>query len=179
MTVIPSLISQADYQLIRYAQRKPCPVKSRGNRRKAGQANPKEKMTEPEPKIEVTKKVKSTKRKKDKIIPVRVTPEEHKKIEDLAGKCSLAPSTYLRTVGLEKTIKSTLDSQVIIELAKLRSETGRLGGLIKAWLSPKEKIIGSSPEGKTYLANNKPALKDLLRELDGIISEIEDKVKGI
>lgn len=131
-------------------------------------------MTEPEP-----KKTKSEKRKKGKIIPVRVTPEEQERIETLAGKCSMAPSTYLRTVGLEKNIKSTLDSQVIIELAKLRSETGRLGGLIKAWLSPKEKEIGSTPAGTAYLSNNKPELKDLLRALDGLCSQIEDKVKGI
>jgi len=136
-------------------------------------------VTETEPNLKVTSKKKSDKRKRDKIIPVRVSPEEYTKIKDLAGKCSMTPSTYLRTTGLEKTIKSTLDSQVIIELAKLRSETGRLGGLIKAWLSPKEKEIGSTTEGRAYLANNKPELKLLLRELDSICTEIEDKVKGI
>lgn len=132
-----------------------------------------EKMTEPEP------KKKSEKRKRGKIIPVRVLPEEEERIKDLASQCSMSPSTYLRTAGLNKTIKSTLDSQVIIELAKLRSEVGRLGGLIKAWLSPKEKIIGSTPEGKAYLSDNKPALKVLLRDMDLIAAEIENKVKEI
>ncbi|MCP3873233.1 MAG: hypothetical protein GY699_08790, partial [Desulfobacteraceae bacterium] len=70
-------------------------------------------------------------------------------------------------------------SQVVLELGKLRSEIGRLGGLVKAWLSPKQEDIGTTPESKEYLDHNKPALKELLRELGFIASRIEDKVKEI
>ncbi len=130
-------------------------------------------MPEPE------KKKKSDKRKRTLIIPVRVTPEEKKEIELKSKKCSLAASTYLRTVGLEKRIKSTFDSQVLIELAKLRAELGRLGGLVKAWLSPKQTDMGVTPEAKEYLKNNKPALKTLLRELDANVFMVEDVVKKL
>jgi len=91
----------------------------------------------------------------------------------------MSPSTYLREVGLEKRIKSTFDSQVLFELAQLRAEIGRLGGLVKAWLSPKQTDIGVTPESKEYLKNNKPELKTLLRALDMNIIKIEDLVKKI
>ncbi|MBU1343876.1 MAG: hypothetical protein KKE44_02750 [Proteobacteria bacterium] len=125
------------------------------------------------------RKKKSEKRIKGKIIPVRVSAEENEKIIELAAKCSQAPSTYLRTLGLEKNIKTTFDSQVIIELARLRSEVGRLGGLVKAWLSPHQKEIGNTPEAEEFLENNKPALKILLRDLTATVLLIEDAVKKI
>ena len=124
-------------------------------------------------------KKKSEKRQRTELIPVRVSPEEKERIKALAAKCSAAPSTYLRTIGLERNIKTTFDSQVVIELAKLRSEVGRLGGLVKAWLSPKQVDIGVTPESKAYLDNNKPALKELLRDLDSTVFMIEDTVKKI
>ncbi len=129
-------------------------------------------MTEP-------KRKKSESRKRIKRVTVRLTEEEYKELEKLSSACSQAPSTYLRIVGLNKKIKSTFDSQVIIELGKLRSELGRLGGLVKAWLSPKQTDIGVTPESKEYLKSNKPALKTLLRDLDSNVFMIEDVVKKL
>jgi len=124
-------------------------------------------------------KKKSESRKRTKRITVRFTEEEYTELKKLSAQCSQAPSTYLRVVGLNKKIKSTFDSQVIIELGKLRSELGRLGGLVKAWLSPKQTDIGVTPESKDYLENNKPALKALLRDLDSNVFMIEDIVKKL
>jgi len=129
-------------------------------------------MTEP-------KRKKSESRKRIKRVTVRLTEEEFAELEKLSSSCSQAPSTYLRIVGLNKKIKSTFDSQVIIELGKLRSELGRLGGLVKAWLSPKQTDIGVTPESKEYLKSNKPALKTLLRDLDSNVFMIEDVVKKL
>ncbi len=125
-------------------------------------------------------KKKSEKRIRDPRITVRVSHEEKEIIIKKASMTTAKnPSTYLREVGLEKKIKTTFDSQLVLELGKLRSEVGRLGGLVKAWLSPKQKDIGTTPESKEYLYNNKPELKELLRELNFIASKIEDKVKEI
>jgi hypothetical protein len=128
---------------------------------------------------EKTPKKRSEKRKRNPRITVRFSPEEIKKIEKKANQCSIPPSTYLRKTGLEEKIKTTFDSQVVLELGKLRAEVGRLGGLIKAWLSPHQQDIGTTPESKEYLIDNKPVLKELLRDLNLIILKIEDKVKVI
>ncbi len=131
--------------------------------------------------MEETKpKKKSEKRARNERFYVRVTSEEKEIIERKASMTSaIYGPTYLRELGLEKRIKTTFDSNVLLELGQLKSELGRLGGLVKAWLSPKQKDIGTTPEAKEYLSNNKPALKDLLRELEMIGSKIEDKVKEI
>ncbi len=129
---------------------------------------------------ETKPKKKSEKRIRDPRITVRVSPEEKEIITKKAAMTSAKnPSTYLRELGLEKRIKTTFDSDVLLELGQLKSELGRLGGLVKAWLSPKQKDIGTTQESIEYLANNKPTLKDLLRDLDLIQSKIEDKVKEI
>ena len=71
-------------------------------------------MAETKPNLKVTRKKKSEKRKRNPIIPVRVTSEEKEKIIEQALKCSKAPSTYLRELGLGKNIKTTFDSQVVL-----------------------------------------------------------------
>ena len=124
-------------------------------------------------------KKKSEKRQRNARITVRCSDEEKKILLEKAGQCSLPPSTYLRKTGLKKRIKTTLDSQVILELAKLRAEIGRLGGLVKAWLSPKQKDIGVTPESKQFLSNNKPDLKTLLEDLSTTASKIEEVVKKL
>ncbi len=129
---------------------------------------------------ETISKKKSEKRARNERIYVRVTSEEKAIIEQKASMTSAKYSpTYLRELGLEKRIKTTFDSNVLLELGQLKSELGRLGGLVKAWLSPKQKEIGSTSESIEYLGNNKPALKDLLRDLNLVQSNIEDKVKKI
>ncbi len=124
-------------------------------------------------------KKKSEKRARTERFYVRVTKEEKLIIEKKAAMTSKHPCTYLRDLGLEKRIKTTIDSEAIFELAQLKSELGRLGGLVKAWLSPKQEDIGTTQESKEYLANNKPALTDLLRDLNLVQSNIEEKVKKI
>ena len=66
---------------------------------------------------------------------VLVTDRERLEIEARARAASMPPSTYLRTVGLGYRLKSTLDQQQIGTLAKLNADQGRLGGLLKLWIS--------------------------------------------
>jgi len=137
-------------------------------------------MTETKPNLKETRKKKSEKRARNERFYVRVTSEEKQIIERKASMTSAKHGpTYLRELGLEKRIKTTFDHEVLLELGQLKSELGRLGGLVKAWLSPKQTDIGTTQESIDYLANNKPALKDLLRELEMIGSKIEQKVKEI
>lgn len=74
-------------------------------------------------------------RDRQKPLKVYVSEEERQKIETLARDCQLAPSAYLRSVGMGYQPKSAFDREVIQLLAKLHADQGRLGGLLKLWLS--------------------------------------------
>ena len=53
----------------------------------------------------------------------------------LAKAADHSISGYLRRVGLGAQLKPVLDLQLILELVKINGDQGRLGGLLKLWLS--------------------------------------------
>jgi hypothetical protein len=68
-------------------------------------------------------------------INVWATPEEREKIEKLAAATGLPVSVYLRTLGLGFEPKSILDAERVGELMRACGDLGRLGGLLKLWLT--------------------------------------------
>lgn len=69
-------------------------------------------------------------------IDVWVTAEEKKAIEYNAANCrSRSMSEYLRDLGQGFEPKSRFDQDAIKELMALKADQGRLGGLLKLWLS--------------------------------------------
>ncbi|MGE6512535.1 plasmid mobilization protein [Vreelandella aquamarina] len=74
-------------------------------------------------------------RKRTTHIMVRVSPDEKEAIAQAAAKCDLKVPTYLRELGLGYAPKSTVDAQAFEQLAKLYGDLGRMGGLLKMWLS--------------------------------------------
>jgi hypothetical protein len=79
-------------------------------------------------------------RKGNTPIKVWVTPSEKKTIDANAKACGMSNSAYLRQVGLGMPIKSILDQNSIADLAKVNADQGRLGGLLKLWLTNDEKL---------------------------------------
>lgn len=78
---------------------------------------------------------KKIKRKYKLHLRVPVAPEEEKIIKSQSEKCGISISEYLRKVGLGYEPASMVDNQKVIELAKINGDLGRLGGLLKLWLS--------------------------------------------
>jgi hypothetical protein len=74
-------------------------------------------------------------------INVWVTPEEKAEIESLANQAGLSTSAYLRTLGLGYAPKSIVDNQQVMELARINGDLGRLGGLLKLWLTNDARTI--------------------------------------
>lgn len=66
-------------------------------------------------------------------VPVEV--EEGEVIKEQAEKCGLSAAEYLRRLGLGYEPTSIVDNQKVNELAKINGDLGRLGGLLKLWLS--------------------------------------------
>lgn len=75
-------------------------------------------------------------------IVVRVTPDEKRGIDEMARTTGNSTSAYLRKVGLGYGVKSVLDLEGVGELAKVSGDLGRLGGLLKLWLSNDKRLQG-------------------------------------
>ncbi len=84
----------------------------------------------------------ATTRKGNTPINVWVTPEEKARIEQLAEQTGHSMSSLLRSLGMGHMPTSLLDHQSILELAKINGDQGRLGGLLKMWLSNDERFAG-------------------------------------
>lgn len=70
---------------------------------------------------------------------VVVNEAEKTAIENAAADCSTSVSSYLRSLGLGYTPPSKIDKKHVLELAKINGDQGRLGGLLKMWLTNEER----------------------------------------
>jgi len=80
-------------------------------------------------------KEKKPTRKGSTPIYVWVTPDEKAQIELLARQTGHSTSAYLRLLGQGYVPKSIIDNNKVMELARINGDLGRLGGLLKLWLS--------------------------------------------
>ena len=78
---------------------------------------------------------KETDQKGSTPIVVRVTPDEKAVIESLAKQTGHSTSAYLRLLGQGYVPKSIIDHGKVMELARINGDLGRLGGLLKLWLT--------------------------------------------
>lgn len=62
-------------------------------------------------------------------------PDDREMIAQLAKNSGNTMSTYLLRVGLGYPVESKLDNQRIEELFRINGDLGRLGGLLKLWLT--------------------------------------------
>jgi hypothetical protein len=73
--------------------------------------------------------------RKDRQLRVPVLPGEEKEIKRLAAATGLPVAAYLRNVGLGYRVRGILDNKRVEELARINADLGRLGGLLKLWLT--------------------------------------------
>lgn len=74
---------------------------------------------------------------RDRQLPMKtfVSGAERAEIEERAAAAGLSVSSYLRAAGLGHAVRSVLDHDAVMALAKVNADQGRLGGLLKLWLS--------------------------------------------
>lgn len=77
---------------------------------------------------------------------VPVTPAEGEAIEYLARETGLPIAAYLRLVGLGHQPRSVIDREQARELVRVNGDLGRLGGLLKLWLTDDPKLDEFKPE---------------------------------
>jgi len=75
-------------------------------------------------------------------IKVYCFPDERETIEQQAHSTGLSKSSYLLRVGMGYPIRSIVDHHQVEELVKINGDLGRLGGLLKLWLSKEQSVAG-------------------------------------
>jgi len=80
-------------------------------------------------------KPQQTVRKRHHHLRVPVFPEEKERIEHQSQQAGLSVARYLREVGQGYEIKGITDYEQVRELARINGDLGRLGGLLKLWLT--------------------------------------------
>jgi hypothetical protein len=75
--------------------------------------------------------------RRDKARPVKVylSPPERAVLEEKAESSGLPLAVFLRNVGLGISVTSVLDHKAVLAMLKVNADQGRLGGLLKLWLS--------------------------------------------
>jgi hypothetical protein len=73
--------------------------------------------------------------RKHKHLRVPVLPDEAAQIARNAAAAGKPVAAYLRCVGLGYEVRGILDNRRIEELARINGDLGRLGGLLKLWLT--------------------------------------------
>jgi len=74
-------------------------------------------------------------RKNSPTIKVYCLPEEKTEIEKLARQAGKTASSYLLEVGQGYKLTGIVDLEQVRELARVNGDLGRLGGLLKLWLT--------------------------------------------
>ena len=84
-------------------------------------------------------------RKASPVAKVYCLPHERQELQMQAKATGLSLSSYLLKVGLGYQVPGILDNKKVEELARINGDLGRLGGLLKLWLTddPKTAHIGA------------------------------------
>jgi hypothetical protein len=100
---------------------------------------------------------------------VPVFDEERREIERRAEQAGLSVARYLREIGQGYQIKGVVDYEQVRELARINGDLGRLGGLLKLWLTDDARTarFGES------------TIRRLLDLIEGTQGEMADVMKTI
>ncbi len=71
------------------------------------------------------------------VIKSYVTPDEYKRVANLATQTHLSISEFIRRVCLGYQPKCQIDQEAVLALIKISADLGRLGGLLKWALAEK------------------------------------------
>lgn len=112
-------------------------------------------------------------RKGSPAIKVRVLPEEKAMIEALAASVGESASSYLRLVGLGHQPRSMIDREQARELVRINGDLGRLGGLLKLWLTDDEKLDEFKPARMTRI------IRGVLEKIEANQEELRAIVKTV
>lgn len=81
-------------------------------------------------------------RRRVRRLKVPVFPEEETLIKEQAGLVGMTVAAYLRAVGQGYQPRAIVERDRIHDMLRVNGDLGRLGGLLKLWLSDDSKLRG-------------------------------------
>ena len=87
-----------------------------------------------------TSGAKPTSRRRERDLRVPVRPDEAQVIEAQARAVGMTIAAYLRAVGTGYQPRAVVDHEQVNEMLRVNGDLGRLGGLLKLWLSDDAKL---------------------------------------
>lgn len=85
---------------------------------------------------------------------IRCSPQDKEIIKAMAKTSNLTSSEYLRQLAIGYEPKSQIDNEAILKLCKINGDLGRLGGLLKWWLTDDKKTQHYNTVDLRVLVNN-------------------------
>ena len=104
-------------------------------------------------------------RKNGQPIKVYCLPSEKNQIKEASKSAGMSASEYLRKVGLGYEIRFLIDQEGIIQLSKINADLGRLGGLLKLWLTNDEKLKHIDSNAIIFLLQQIGTTQDAMYEV--------------
>jgi hypothetical protein len=103
--------------------------------------------------------------------PVKVycLPDERADLEANARAARKSLSTYLRNVGLGYPVLGKLDHRNVEELIRINGDLGRLGGLLKLWLTKDERTA----------AFGESTIRGVLAKIEATQDELRSVVRSV
>jgi hypothetical protein len=108
-------------------------------------------------------------RKNSPPIKVYCLPEERAQLQASASAARKSLSTYLLNVGLGYPVRPILDQRCVEDLLRVNADQGRLGGLLKLWLTNDERtaMFGES------------TIRAVLAKIEATQQELMDVVRAV
>jgi len=108
-------------------------------------------------------------RKSSPPIKVYCLPEERKIIKENAKAAGMSLSAFLLSVGQGYQVQGIVDYERVRDLARINGDLGRVGGLLKLWLTDdvRKAVVGSK------------AIYDLLARIDEAQAQMAEVMKTI
>lgn len=100
---------------------------------------------------------------------VPVLPDEESQIKRNAAAAGKTVAAYLRSVGLGYQVRGILDNRRVEELARINGDLGRLGGLLKLWLTNDERTAAF---GEATLRALLSKIEDTQDTMHGVLREV-------
>lgn len=99
---------------------------------------------------------------------VAVSTDERAAIAANAKAAGMSISAYLRALGLGHEVRSVLDHEHVMEVMRARGDLGRVGGLLKLWLTERPGEGASVAE-----------VRAILDQIDAAQAEVREKVRAL
>ena len=83
--------------------------------------------------------------------------------------CGVSTASFVRAVALGEKLKVVADQRAVLELIRLRADMGRLGGLLKLWLTNEERF--DKERSELSVAD----VRDVLHRIEAT----EEQIRGV